>query len=120
MSAKHDDNAGYARDVYPDRRKVADRRDRDRDEADRRAGARLREAIRTAEVYGSIPDRGSLGAPQQKIPRRLLIDADNPRAAALAYLRLRGALGPFRFPLDPRSMNRDELVRHAYANETRR
>lgn len=38
MSAKHDDAGGYPHDCYPDRRKVADRRERDRVEADRRLG----------------------------------------------------------------------------------
>lgn len=92
MSAKHDDNAGYTRDVYPDRRKAAERRQRDRDEADRRAGARLREAIRVAELYGQVPEA-------------------RPSHTVVADVR---------FPLDPRSVCRDELVARAYRDETRR
>lgn len=113
MSNKHDDNAGYPHDVYPDRRKIADRRERDRDEADRRAGARLREAIRVAELYGQIPeDRPARFAPAVRTDERL------PPRVALAGGRV-VIVGQV-FPLDPRSVCRDELVARAYRNETRR
>lgn len=113
VSAKHDDNGGYPHDTYPNRRKIADRRERDRDEADRRAGARLREAIRVAEIYDHIPaERPKRFAPDVRTDERL------PRGVAVAAGRV-VIVGQV-FPLDPRSVCRDEMVRRAYENETRR